>query len=165
MTWHHPVLGVGETSSPWTQHNSSSQASHASSQVHNTAASHVIWRSLPPSNQKKYYIKQLLPLSACKIHVAHVQHAGNPTSTPSPGHDHGVNEAGHEKGEDRVGRTLHPLSHRTAHNGGTRGAEGLVSGKRLEGEQTRLYIYIYLSIYYLFKQIHRFVRSLCITPV
>lgn len=40
--------------------------------------------------------------TACKVHVADIQDGSQPASTPGPGHDHGVDEAGHQEGKHRL---------------------------------------------------------------
>jgi len=62
--------------------------------------------------------------TAGKIHVANVQDGRQPATTPGPGHNNWVDEAGHQKGEDGVGGALHTFRHGTTHNGGTSSAKG-----------------------------------------
>mmetsp|Transcript_4715 Transcript_4715/g.10677 ORF Transcript_4715/g.10677 Transcript_4715/m.10677 type:complete len:552 (+) Transcript_4715:478-2133(+) len=75
--------------------------------------------------------------AAREVHVAHAEERGQPAVAPGPGHDHGVDEGGHEEGEGRVGRALQPLRHAAAHDGGARGAEGPLEEPREHGARRR----------------------------
>ena len=92
------LLWIHKAPLPGPQHDGAGQAADAAREVDNTGAS--------------------------KVHVAHVQDAGNPAPTPGPCHHHGVDEACHEEGVGGIGGALHALCNCSAHDGGACCAEG-----------------------------------------